>query len=80
MLVHFYQTLRQFQVPTSIRELLDLTMARMGLAADTAGTVAVYCRSGRRSAAAADQMASAGCQWSKKRATVSGVSIGANWC
>ena len=27
---------------------------------DTAGTVAVYCRSGRRSAAAADQMADAG--------------------
>ena len=27
MLVHFYQTLRQFQVPTSIRELLDLNAA-----------------------------------------------------
>lgn len=27
MLVHFYQTLRQFQVPTSIRELIDLNAA-----------------------------------------------------
>lgn len=27
MLVHFYQTMRQFQVPTSIRELLDLNAA-----------------------------------------------------